>query len=92
VVFFVSYIIVAGYFLLNIVVAVLLDEFVNSVNEEREAMAKVRFRFVEGIFFPPFSKHIFCEKGHFSERGFVCPYVLIGHGAFKCDMTHSYMT
>ena len=34
-----SYIIVAGYFLLNIVVAVLLDEFVSSVTAEREAQA-----------------------------------------------------
>lgn len=42
IVFFVSYIIVAGYFLLNIVVAVLLDEFVNSVTEEREEMAKAK--------------------------------------------------
>ena len=40
--FFVSYIIVAGYFLLNIVVAVLLDEFVSSVTGEREAQAKAK--------------------------------------------------
>ena len=40
--FFVSYIIVAGYFLLNIVVAVLLDEFVSSVTGEREAAAKAK--------------------------------------------------
>jgi hypothetical protein len=40
--FFVSYIIVAGYFLLNIVVAVLLDEFVSSVTGEREAQARAK--------------------------------------------------
>jgi hypothetical protein len=33
--FFVSYILLAGYFLLNIVIAVLLDEFVRSVESER---------------------------------------------------------
>ena len=39
VMFFVSYIIIAGYFLLNIVVAVLLEEFARAVEEERESLA-----------------------------------------------------
>ena len=38
--FFVSYILLAGYFLLNIIVAVLLDEFVRSVESERSEIAK----------------------------------------------------
>lgn len=50
--FFVSYIIVAGYFLLNIVVAVLLDEFVSSVSSEREAQAKAKDS----------SKHVFAPN------------------------------
>lgn len=37
--FFVSYILLAGYFLLNIIVAVLLDEFVRSVEAERAQSA-----------------------------------------------------
>lgn len=40
--FFVSYILLAGYFLLNIIVAVLLDEFVRSVESERSQMAAAK--------------------------------------------------
>ena len=39
-IFFVSYIMLAGYFLLNIIVAVLLDEFVRSVESERSESAE----------------------------------------------------